>query len=70
MKSVHLGLKGLKIKNVVEETEAETEFQFFEFIRTTVLVNEVARYSSNLIMKGWWESANRMPRAKQALGNG
>ena len=48
--------------------EAGREFQFLEVIETNVLANEVVQHYSNLIAKECWESANRVLRAKHALG--
>ena len=48
--------------------EAGREFQFLEVMGTNVLANEVVRHFSNFTAKEWWESAKRVLRAKQALG--
>ena len=48
--------------------EAGREFQFLEVMGTNILTNEVVRHFSNLTVKECSESANRMLRAKHALG--
>ena len=48
--------------------ETGREFQFLEIMGTNVLENEVVRHFSNLTTKECWELANRVLRAKHALG--
>ena len=60
---VHLGYEGAG-----KDGGREVEFQFFEFIGTNVLANEMIRHFSNLTAKQCWESVKRVLRAKHALG--
>ena len=64
---VNPGFEGFKIVSARKNGGRE-EFQFLEVIGTNVLANEVIRHFSNLTTKECWESAERVLRAKHALG--